>query len=76
MKTISKYELSDGTTQIEMPEFSKILSVQIDQQINVAYVLALVDTSQKIETRTFQFFSTRQEIGFLYHFFEVEKNDG
>ena len=54
MRTINKYPISLGLTKFPTPKNRRVLSVGYDENQNILYVCALVDTnSAEMETEVF-----------------------
>ena len=60
IKQVWKYKLDNIHNEIEMPIGSVILTIQ--KQFYETFIWALVDPTQKNETRVFEIFGTGQDI--------------
>ena len=64
MKKIFKYNVAIGPFEVEMPEFSNVMSVQMQSGVPVMW--ALVDPEQKMIMRKFEVHGTGHDIKAAY----------
>lgn len=82
MRKIYKYELTGEKTTLQIPEWSTILSCQIQydsiviwalvdlDQLNVSRTFMLLLTGQDVPHLKLSFVATLQYTGYVYHVFE------